>query len=443
MPNDDREQKFERALVRHLKNASPDAACPDAETLAAYHERSLSLEEMAQWKEHIAGCARCQESLALVEQSEFVTAEEWERSDVPVLAGPAPTPARKAAQIRWHWVVPVGALAASVIVWVSVREVRLHQAEKTASVEMAKNQPSAEPLRPPVSMAQENQQANEDSSAHFEARNQPPSAVPGPIAKTESAEELRSDGIMPRRSADTKVLDKEQASSKQKDLNGAVGGAVATPPPEISALRDEYAKGAREMAAPAPVLTAPTAPAASAGRSLSEAKKAPGPSATQATQSQVQVQAQAVGPANTTSNELALNARNRNLADMQKVATGDFRYIVTPGGKNSWRLGNAGVIERSSDKGKTWKPQNSSVYVDLTAGSATSDKLCWVVGKAGTILLTTDGGQHWKQIPSPIAGDLSGVQATDAQHASVWDAAHGQSFETQDGGQTWQQTANK
>ncbi len=79
MPSDDRDQQFDRALARHLRSASPDAACPDAEILAAYHERALSLEEMAHWKTHIASCARCQETLALLEQTEPVAANEWEK----------------------------------------------------------------------------------------------------------------------------------------------------------------------------------------------------------------------------------------------------------------------------------------------------------------------------------------------------------------------------
>ena len=57
MAVDDRDPKFERALARELRGDSAQAGCPDAETLAAYHERSLSLEEMAHWKQHISGCA--------------------------------------------------------------------------------------------------------------------------------------------------------------------------------------------------------------------------------------------------------------------------------------------------------------------------------------------------------------------------------------------------
>ena len=76
---------------------------------------------------------------------------------------------------------------------------------------------------------------------------------------------------------------------------------------------------------------------------------------------------------------------------------------------------------------------------DLTAGSATSDKTCWIVGKAGTVLLTIDGGKHWKRISSPALEDLGGIQAMDALHASIWDISKRVTFETADGGVTWQQ----
>ena len=41
MPSDERDQEFERALAQHLRGGSAQANCPDAETLAAYHERNL------------------------------------------------------------------------------------------------------------------------------------------------------------------------------------------------------------------------------------------------------------------------------------------------------------------------------------------------------------------------------------------------------------------
>jgi hypothetical protein len=77
MPLDDRDQNFEKALAGSLRssNAAPGNDCVDAETLAAYHDRLLDPEEMAQRKAHIASCERCQEILAQLEATDGIAVE--------------------------------------------------------------------------------------------------------------------------------------------------------------------------------------------------------------------------------------------------------------------------------------------------------------------------------------------------------------------------------
>jgi photosystem II stability/assembly factor-like uncharacterized protein len=137
-----------------------------------------------------------------------------------------------------------------------------------------------------------------------------------------------------------------------------------------------------------------------------------------------------------------LNTSQSDL-QMMRLAAEDHRVIVAPGQKHVWRVGEGGSIARSSDGGKTWKKQNSGVTVDLTSGSATSEKVAWVAGRSGTLLLTTDGGKHWKQISTPITGDVGGVHALDQAHATIWDASQRKSFLTSDGGETWTPAANE
>src|SRR5437660_528238 len=112
------------------------------------------------------------------------------------------------------------------------------------------------------------------------------------------------------------------------------------------------------------------------------------------------------------------------------------RVISPPGSNVVWRAGRSGMIEFSKD-GSTWSRQVSGVLVDLLNGSAPSDQVCWIVGRAGAILLTTDGGAHWKVVQSPLAEDLGGVRASDALHATIWNARSTKSFQTSDGGITW------
>src|SRR6202795_3662148 len=113
------------------------------------------------------------------------------------------------------------------------------------------------------------------------------------------------------------------------------------------------------------------------------------------------------------------------------------RLISPPGSSVIWRAGRSGLIELSKDGGSSWSRQKSGALADLLTGSAPSDKVCWIVGRVGAILLTTDGGPHWKVVRSPLAEDLGGVRASDAQHATIWNARATKSFQTSDGGLTW------
>ena len=461
MPTDDREQQFERALSRHLENASPHSRCPDAETLAAYHERTLSLEEMARWKEHLAACPRCQETLGLVEQTEDVPVNEWREQEMPAarLAGPAkvgrPAASGRRAEpesfsaappmaspirphLPWRWVVPVGAVAAAVIVWVGVRESQIQQRRQAESVEMAKNQA---PLAPAISSAvdqlHEPPQKQELQNRAFDQSLKEQESRVLPSRKTSSPGESPSRQGAPGPSSSTpKPAAPEAAATEQKDLVIAGRGGAASANRAVAAPMALEAPRGRdaERAPEPPAVSAATGEVTASVPAEDKKKERPLPAAESVT-------ATSPSPPGDSSS-VQLQLQNREVSDLMLVAGVDRRIIVSPGEKNVWRVGAAGKIEHSTDKGKSWKVQKNGVTTDLTAGSATSEKVCWVVGKAGTVLLTTDGGKHWKQIASPIAGDLGGIHATDALHASIWDVPNRHSYETADGGMTWDRTAN-
>ncbi|HEY1483408.1 MAG TPA: hypothetical protein VGF19_11820, partial [Candidatus Acidoferrum sp.] len=180
MPSDDRDQQLERALARHLRDATPDQDCPDAEILAAFHERTLTLDEMTRWKNHIAGCTRCQETLALMEVTEEAEGEQSEAArELPIPQAPqgripesqgarsagaqmvgadntvesaASGSLKKVEPLRARrravrWLVPVGAIAAAGLVWVGVRE-QPSFVQKHAESQIAENQPVLTPPLP-------------------------------------------------------------------------------------------------------------------------------------------------------------------------------------------------------------------------------------------------------------------------------------------------------
>lgn len=73
---------------------------------------------------------------------------------------------------------------------------------------------------------------------------------------------------------------------------------------------------------------------------------------------------------------------------------------------------------------------------DVTARSAPSPDVIWLVGRAGLVQLATDG-RTFARVPFPEAVDLTAVTATDERHAIVT-TADGRTFQTADGGRTWQ-----
>jgi Photosynthesis system II assembly factor YCF48 len=461
MPTDDREQQFDRALARHLRNASHDSACPDAETLAAYHERSLSLEEMASWKDHIFACQRCQETLALVEQSESVPAAEWEHDaklvdlghaallhsmraaspDTPQhqvlrsassMAAPAPS-APLRIRPSWRAIVPIGALAAAVIVWIGVWEVRTLHTRQMNEAQIAQNRPTPPPILQPSPVQSDQSKRDESPSQRMPVPQKSiptPSVGPStPLAATPSA----PDRISPPSASDLAF------SKKQESLAANAGQAVSKsqPPSSVSGYMAK-SRSVEALPSPAAKVAAPSgaAPAAEAKRK-DENERVLVPSTAET------VEVQSAAPTLTTNSSQTVELDQANVTNLVQLAQTDRRYIVAPGEKHAWRLGDAGKIERTTDRGKTWKLQNSGVTADLTAGSATSDRICWVIGKAGTVLLTTDAGKHWKLISTPITADLGGIHATDAAHASIWDVPNRNSFQTTDGGVTWTRTANE
>jgi hypothetical protein len=454
MPSDDRDRQLEKALARHLRSDAIDAACPDAETLAAYHERTLSPGEMAQRKQHIAECARCQETLNLVEESNVLQGSEEENrkmldlvgrefaaaaavSHMPLNEGvPAALPVsrdsaatqapKRAAALRW--VVPVGALAAGLLVWVGVRETQQNRAMKSAQLEVAENRPSvssapaAAAPAPNTALPDEYQSAQAKSRSLDELRRQDTTLSmtkpAGPLNKKSAA-----GNATPVLSAPTLGKEKREEDAKAlKDLSASVVAPAPTAPLEVN----NYAAQNREVpptqnpqATPAGARGVTPNEAANTGRMLGQ-------------QNQV-----ARAPAQKTETLEVTVVGGASSQSTRDVLPEGGTIIVAPNDAYSWRVGSNGKIEHSTDNSRTWMLQKSGVTADLTAGSATSGKVCWVVGKAGTVLLTTDRGKHWKQLTSPTKEDLGGVNAVDDKRASVWTVSHSKSFETNDGGATW------
>ena len=460
MPSDDRDRQLEKALARHLRSDAIDAACPDAENLAAYHERTLSLEEMAQWKQHIAGCARCQETLNLVEESNVLQGNKEENRKMMELVGgkfaaaaavssmamneavPAALPVsrsataaqtpKRAAALRW--VVPVGALAAGVLVWVGVRETQQAKDIKSAQLEVAHNRPAvpsasmATAPAPKTSLPEEYRSAETRSRSLDELRRQDRalSATQPAVALNKKAAVGGAAPVL-----NIPMPDKEKRERDSMQLKDLSASAIAPEPPAAPEV-NYYTAQNRELP---PTQTLQPSPAGARGVTANEAANT----------------GRMLGQQNTAAKSRAASTETAAVTamagalpqSMSDVLPEGGTIIVAPNDAYSWRVGSNGKIEHSTDNSRTWMLQKSGVTTDLTAGSATSSKVCWVVGKAGTVLLTADRGKHWKQLASPTKEDLGGVNAVDDKRASIWTVSHSKSFETNDGGATWSPVGEK
>jgi hypothetical protein len=122
------------------------------------------MDELARWKEHISACEACQEALALVETTEKQLAEDWEGQRVPVAessAVPAILAANTAKQnaqaatspvaifrrrpALLRWAIPLGAVAAGVLVFIGIYEQRAAKMAQNSETVLARREAPAAP----------------------------------------------------------------------------------------------------------------------------------------------------------------------------------------------------------------------------------------------------------------------------------------------------------
>ena len=487
MPAEDRDRLFEKALARHLRGgASDDSACPDSETMAAHQQGSLSVEEMSAAKMHFAGCARCQGILAQLEATQSVS-ESRNQEDQPAagrtatrasnsgVAREASAPAaatrhRKETESKrahfpskkkWllRWAAPAGAIAAGLLLYLSFRDFRSPAKHAEPATEIAQNRedharsreayvPPAVPQKQPQNSTQTPppaaaKQDHDARALQQQTVRQAPGALldelkglRGQAESKDSKEEKKSvpppmvGGNANAAQTAGRISAADDGKSRAKTKAG-VSGDKAVVAGAIEKQRDaeqnqSYQGQASGAATGAPAIS-PSSPAPLPPASSSE---------------QVTVTAAAPDGFNQTVEVSPLNktvanqpVRSRNASDLALLLP---RMVVASNGKSIWRFGEHGAIAHSSDGGKTWKSQQMPVTANLISGSAPAKNICWIAGSTGTLLRTTDGGKRWQLIVTPIAADLGGVLASDAKRATIWDLPRRATYQTSDGGKTWQ-----
>ena len=115
-------------------------------------------------------------------------------------------------------------------------------------------------------------------------------------------------------------------------------------------------------------------------------------------------------------------------------AAPDLLLVVSPDPATRWRVVPGGAVERSDDRGATWRVQITPGE-RIIAGSAPSERVAWLAGENGLVLRTIDG-ERWQPTTAPAATHLRDIDALDQLEATV-STAEGRRFRTVDGGARW------
>jgi len=437
--NGGRDRNFEKALARQLRAGSRAEAssatpsCSDIEALAAYHEGLLPPEQASLWNKHIQGCPQCREILAHLQATDDTPLAIPHALDQRKTVGVPVLKPRKTA--HWRWAAPAGALAAGLLVWVTVREnrpVEVDELPKAASSAPSTSRPPQAAAAKPPAPTRKTESANEKPGAL--AKSQETAARPTAATIGGILQEKRQTGKASATPAKPAMSAQEESAE-----NSLRAYSSAPPQPEIRDRTDAAAKERKEKAPGLLPSSAASTPAPEPTPKISAMSE----TVTVESAGAVETENSAAG---SVSDQVALEQKQdlprsgRSYAALLALAKDAGAVtIAAPHSSTQWRIGAAGIIARSKDAGAHWTLQPSGVISDLLAGSASSKKICWIVGRAGTILRTTDGGAHWLKLPPPIVDDFASVFAVSARQATV-SPAHG-SYQTVDGGATWKKLA--
>ncbi len=488
MAPDERDRSFDKALARHLRSTAPGGqsaemprefasqggACPDPETLAAYHERSLLPEQLNSLKEHLVACANCQTILAHLETTDKIPLQAAEEDQVfaqtastPVISAssqihtraekPLPVKSRRARLLkgaRWQWLAPAGAIAAGLLVWIALHENQPlpRPASSENENKVAQNREPAAPL-PSVSSGLPQSSAPPKSATALPPPKLRVRQYAGSEGRSVSEASKQSGvGMGPAAGLGKSLHDKELNARKDDKRTTSADQLAATNHVDLDAKNlPQTMRQTVEVQSQAPAIqeesTQPQNLQTQIQSNNSVSQNLPGPSPSAKAEPLKKAKREtAPPPAPPPSKPPADGAAAASYSTSESlVVTGMIsnpRLISPPGSRLIWRVGHAGLIEFSKDGGSSWSRQASGVLTDLLTGSAPSDQVCWIVGRAGTIVLTTDGGAHWKIVPSPLAEEFGGVRASNALHATIWNARGTKSFETSDGGLNWKPVPN-
>lgn len=426
----DHAPEFDRLVARGLEKGTDAAgkACPDADLLAAWFDRSLAPAEASRIELHAASCGVCQQILAALARSE------------PAVTRAAPLPEADDALARpwhwhWRWLVPVAtvlvvAVVGSRTLWAPApasesaavgADARLVEQKAAVPTPAAPGAP-AEATPVGVNSAATAQQADARASRTADEPVRRPNSPPDTIVaradrQTAAAKDV---GATPSNAEGPSAASRELAAAPPMPAAPAVARPAAVADATYVAREESKLAGAAQSMSKAEGGSVANRAAVAERTVATDRMAAPAPAPHVAgALPRAAVQPLGVSKAGSPS-PLRVAASPGNL----------------PGAPVLWRFGEGGLVERSDDAGQTWQRQSSGVDAAILAGAAPSQRVCWLVGVKGLLLRTTDG-RTWKRLAAPTTSDIIGIVATSETSVRITTVDR-QEFTTSDGGSTWQ-----
>ena len=342
---DDSIGRLIRASQSSSTPADGSAVCLDAETLAAWTDGGLSKAARAAAEHHLAVCARCQQTLAVLART------------TPGEAVPA-TWADRAR--NWRWLVPITAAATAAVLWIAVQDRARPAPTPPAATSIAEKQ---------------------DKPADLVLSEPAGADAVKPLAKEQERAGAESDRAAQRGDANAREERAPAAAPAENDRFAAVDqkAAAASAPPETTAARAE-APGAPSAAGSANEAVALFRQAVQASNIVSSPDAA------------IRWQFGAFGSIQQTKN---------GGTTWQAVPSGvtvDLTGGSAPSSTVCWLVGRAGTVLLSTDGGR-FEQLPSPAPVDLIGVRATDARTAIVTTADRRSFRTADGGRTWTPAP--------------------------------------------
>jgi hypothetical protein len=344
------------AILRRAMREQPGAAtpeCADAESLAAYWDKSISTADREGLEAHLGGCARCLEQLAAIARAVESARDAKSASEVPWYR-------------RWRVAIPAMAAAAAVVfvVFITMQRPSIEESRSDQLVAMAKREAPAMELAAKLPAVAPAVPAGAPTA---------PVAIAAAPASNEIAMNEAKTAAPPRAEAMSGATTPRMADSAAAPAARAMTApAVAAPNAGVPGFGGKVADGI-----------------AGAGGAVSALEKTPA-------QPIVTISA----PDQSVSWIVGKNGMvRRRDADgsvhiQHSGVSTDLAAGAAPSATVCWIVGNSGTIIRTTD-GEHWVLVTSPTADNLVAVSASGTNDATITTAGGQSFATSDGGANW------------------------------------------------